>query len=342
MSCDNEEMQEAKYCRNEKLDVLRGIAIILVMLGHGVGLMIKKGLPHWRGYLLVYDMIYTFHMPLFFMISGYVYKCYNEKISKIIIKNVISLYVPYLFFNYLYWAERTIASVIFGLQLDRNDYPSGIKLLWMGDGATWFLLSMLLVKTVFGILDMCLSKATIVSIFSLLFWLSCIFPQNKLLEYLHWGIFFSIGYVISRWSVKKEWVNVIYVVCINMFLFGIERYILFGVDKFVKIFIGTSIFIMYMYIKNISHMGLLALFGRNSMVIYIVHGLSQYICYYAIVELFHIKVPIIVLGLIIILQILLAFLIIILFTRVRCLHWIQIIFYPYKYMIEKKGKMNSI
>lgn len=31
-------------CRNEKVDMLRGIAIILVMLGHGLDLVMKNGM----------------------------------------------------------------------------------------------------------------------------------------------------------------------------------------------------------------------------------------------------------------------------------------------------------
>lgn len=326
-------------CRNEKVDMLRGIAIILVMLGHGLDLVMKNGMASSSaggGYTLTYDVIYMFHMPLFFMISGYVYKSNNEKVLRIVMKNIISFYVPYLFLNYLYWAERLIASGIFGLQLARDDYPSGIRLLWMGDSLTWFLLSMMLVKIVFNILDTYTSDVLTVSVFSLLFWLSCIFPQYKLFYYLQWGIFFCVGYVIHRYSIDRKWVNIIYIVCVNLFLIGVDHYILLGLDKFVKIFVGISVFIIYMCFKNIPHSGFMALCGRNSIVIYIIHGLSQYVCYYVIVEVFHINASIIVLCLIIILQLLSAFSVIGLFTKVKYLQWMKIIFYPYKYLSEKK------
>lgn len=322
-------------CRNEKVDMLRGIAVILVLAGHGLGLVLNDE-GAGGGYAFAYDMIYAFHMPLFFMISGYVYKSNKEKVSKILIKNIIIFYIPYLFFNYLYWAERIIASRIFGLQLARNDYPSAIQLLWTGDSMTWFLLSMLLVKIVFNMLDIYASDVITLSVFSLLFWFSCIFPQNKLFYYLQWGIFFCVGYVIRRYFVDRKWMNIIYIACVNMFLIGVDRYILSGLDKFVKIFVGISIFIMYMSIENIPHNTFLALCGRNSMVIYMINGLSQFVCYYVIVEVIHIKAPIIVLCLIIILQLLLAFTMIGLFTKVKCLQWMQIIFYPYKYLSEKK------
>lgn len=146
-----------------------------------------------------------------------------------------------------------------------------------------------------------------------------------------------MGYVICRYSVDRKRVNIMLVACLNMLLIGVDRYISFGLDKFVKIFVGISIFIMYMCIKNIPHIDFLALCGRNSMVIYMINGLSQYVCYYVIVEMFNIKAPFVVLCFMIVLQLILAFSVIGLFTRVRCLRWIQIIFYPYKYMIEKNG-----
>ncbi len=49
------------------LDFVRAIAIVLVVLGHWR----PEGCPAW--YQDVYDVIYTFHMPVFLAISGYLY-----------------------------------------------------------------------------------------------------------------------------------------------------------------------------------------------------------------------------------------------------------------------------
>lgn len=46
--------------RDRSIDAAKGIAIILVVLGH-----VCTGIP-W-----LVKWIYSFHMPLFFMISGY-------------------------------------------------------------------------------------------------------------------------------------------------------------------------------------------------------------------------------------------------------------------------------
>lgn len=322
--------------RSEKIDILRGIAIILVMAGHGIGLLIQGGIIPFNIGMGCYDAIYTFHMPLFFMISGYVYKNNNEKVSNIIIKNVMTFYIPYLFLNYLYWTERIIASKVFGIQLMRNEYAGGLRLLWTGDGLTWFLLSMMAVKIVFNLLDTYMSDLYAYVVFSLLFWSSYILPQYRILHYLQWGVFFCLGYIMNKYSIEEKKKSILYVGSINMLLIGVDRYILCGLDGMVKIFIGVSVFIMYICIKKVPNIKLLAFCGKNSMVIYMIHGLSQYFCYYMIAEIFHMRVHFIILFLMIVLQLLLAFFIVELFTKVKYLHWIQFIFYPYKYIIEKR------
>ena len=49
--------------RKAYIDILKGILIILVVVGHAV-----------KGDTAVHQFIYWFHMPAFFMVSGYLYK----------------------------------------------------------------------------------------------------------------------------------------------------------------------------------------------------------------------------------------------------------------------------
>lgn len=70
--------------RLEVFDTLKGIGILLVVLGHSA---ICDEL---------HSAIYSFHMPLFFMISGYFY--YNQPIHSFINKTCSRLIIPWLFF----------------------------------------------------------------------------------------------------------------------------------------------------------------------------------------------------------------------------------------------------
>lgn len=77
--------------RLEEFDVLKGIGILLVVLGH-----CKISTP-------LYSIIYSFHMPLFIMVSGFFY--YLQAPGAFLKKTFMRLMVPWLFFvglNILY------------------------------------------------------------------------------------------------------------------------------------------------------------------------------------------------------------------------------------------------
>lgn len=55
--------------RYDELDLMKGIGIILVYLGHSFNL---KGLENNFIFSYLYNTISSFHMPLFFLISGFI------------------------------------------------------------------------------------------------------------------------------------------------------------------------------------------------------------------------------------------------------------------------------
>ena len=50
------------------IDALRGFAILLVIVGHLIQFNYSSGIEN-----PIFNIIYSFHMPLFFFISGYVH-----------------------------------------------------------------------------------------------------------------------------------------------------------------------------------------------------------------------------------------------------------------------------
>jgi len=80
------------------IDILKGIAIILVVMGH----MFSP----YKNYLdsSVNQIIYSVHMPLFFFLSGYVFRVDKEKhyLRRTITKRVLTLLLPFFCFSAVY------------------------------------------------------------------------------------------------------------------------------------------------------------------------------------------------------------------------------------------------
>lgn len=74
------------------LDIIKALAIILVVIGH----YIPDNAPMW--YVEIRNIIYTFHMPLFLFASGYIYQTYrrNTPISDFYRKKFNRLIIPYI------------------------------------------------------------------------------------------------------------------------------------------------------------------------------------------------------------------------------------------------------
>lgn len=75
--------------RIEWIDIAKGLGIVLVVIGHVVTTD------------MVHDTIFLFHMPLFFLLSGMVFKT-NEAWLPCMKKKFLHLMVPYLFFMVMF------------------------------------------------------------------------------------------------------------------------------------------------------------------------------------------------------------------------------------------------
>ena len=97
-----------EYNRLNHLDFLKGLAIFLVVMGHFLAWTFPSNVD--RGYypLFVKHVIYTFHMPLFFFVSGYLVDLKKKEWSlktgmQLIWKRFRSLLIPGGGFFVLLW-----------------------------------------------------------------------------------------------------------------------------------------------------------------------------------------------------------------------------------------------
>ena len=97
--------QIAARTREKWVDDVKVIACILVVVGHFFQSMVKASiLPDSGLYEWFITTVYYFHVPLFFICSGYLYQKYSKVNSvdswrRNIAKKVLALGVPYVTFS---------------------------------------------------------------------------------------------------------------------------------------------------------------------------------------------------------------------------------------------------
>ena len=134
--------------RKHYIDIARGVAIILVVMGHAVNEYSLNSEP-------LEKIIYSFHMPLFFIISGLVFRVKDgDTFPAFFKKRSKGLMLPYLLFAALITLANIAQSVILKAPsafFDLLKTKSGIihTLLLTNHGAfsnLWFLPSMLVAQ----------------------------------------------------------------------------------------------------------------------------------------------------------------------------------------------------
>lgn len=104
--------QIAVKTREKWVDDVKVIACILVVLGHFFQSMVKASImPDSDLYEWFITTIYYFHVPLFFICSGYLYQKYSKVNSvdswyRNVAKKVLALGVPYVTFSTATWVLK--------------------------------------------------------------------------------------------------------------------------------------------------------------------------------------------------------------------------------------------
>lgn len=128
--------------RENWVDIAKGIGIILVVMGHACCPMIPHGI------------IYSFHMPLFFFLSGlFICKQCKYEFLLYLKKNFRSLLLPYFYFNLISIAFYYSMSVIFHKELLEGSVTDNIVGIFIGmrfgspyHHVLWFLPCLFLAK----------------------------------------------------------------------------------------------------------------------------------------------------------------------------------------------------
>ena len=134
-------MQAKAENRNQFVDIMRGIAMLLVVLGHT---MTGCTVDSQKSFL--FNIIWSLQMPLFILISGYVTK-YSRPISdgkelwKYVKRRTVAYMLPWAVWSFL------VRGIIFG----ENSFLNVKHLLWNMDSGYWFLATIWTISMIFGV-----------------------------------------------------------------------------------------------------------------------------------------------------------------------------------------------
>ena len=282
--------------RLKYIDTLRGLAILLVVIGHAIG-----GVPAEYGggsENLVWKIIYSFHMPLMFIVSGMVALDWRvvsaDVVRERIHKNILGIYIPYLVWGYVYWG----VSVLFYAGDYTGTVNDGWKLPWDNSAwpMGWFLLVLFAIKmidvllqVVLGWIDVSLRVYVELVLWTIAF---IIFRNTEVwlwANVVKYGLFFTIGRGLREWKLTD----------------GLEDFKLFTREK-----------------------SALRELGQRSMAVYIIH---PYVLVPVRIAMLHIGITSIW-GILVVEAVAFSLVMNLCFRLMDRRFWVDALFYPTKYM----------
>lgn len=186
--------------RNNYFDFIKGIAIILVVFGHciqyGSGILFIANEDYYDD--VIFKLIYSFHMPLFALISGYFfYKSVRKSSFKgIIWKQCTMIGIPVISWNLLYYIVITSAKIFLGRdEFGFQTIKDGIKSIWIN---LWFLWIILLLSLIVIVIHWCFKDNVIGYI--LILAITLLLPDNYNFCYVGFLYpFYILGYFSNNW-----------------------------------------------------------------------------------------------------------------------------------------------
>lgn len=268
--------------------IAKGLAIILVVMGHYLP---DQAPAYWR---VINKTIYAFHMPLFFVLSGFLYTHERDTWSQLIRQKVTRLLYPFFSIAAIFFFIKSIAAIFFSL-----DHPVEIKsLLWLLINPVrsympllWFVHTLFFIFMIYPLLRRYLIKGNL-SIFLVFLLINTLFwtdgPTLFSNPFLHIP-FFVFGVALRENSRLRSWVlsgnwlsSVLWLSLFILMLFVGNRADVEGVIRYpYKVLIGTlgtlmaantALFIASLRLQN-GVRAILMTIGYHSMTIYLFHTL---------------------------------------------------------------------
>lgn len=265
------------------IDYLKAFACFLVVLGHLLQSFQKANIDNYTNITnFINWFIYLFHMPLFIMISGFLY-CKREKINtfceykKFVIKKIVNLMVPYVAFYLIFVGINMLFSNSVNTSLGIDNL---IGIINNPIAPYWYLYAITSIFIFIPILEkICnYNKKIVFSILIILKILS-FFMNIKLYfidSIIEFGIYFYLGKFISMENINKS--NLYSLVCIMLYIIIALLYYFIANDvnnclnEFIRLLLSLGgIYVFVQSFKNVQKSKILDTFKNYTFQIYLMH-----------------------------------------------------------------------
>ena len=308
----------------QEIDMLKGIAIIMVLLGHAV-IRFPINLHEVLITKTIYDWVETTHMPLFFLVSGF---CFSYKSDKgywqLIKKKIYRILIPYLVFNAIDVIPRAALSFLVNRPKSLSESITSILLY---GGEYWFLYSLFLVFLLFPLIDKMIRNNKALQIAAVIVCVILKFipglPEVILIKRtVYHLLYFVIGYVlkqnISFDRIRIAIINskvisiIITLLCVVCWIAVIPTYVqdynqIYGIGLACVGIIWSTIIVVLMRWENERYW--LAEFGKYSLQLYLLNGYTLVLSRTIMVKVLHCNTPVLIVFVNLVVTLLLGYII---------------------------------
>lgn len=256
------------------ISISRTFGIVLVVLGHAITGADAENDIFGK---IILTIISSFHMPLFFIISGYLfYKHINEVQLKSFIKNkIFDLLVPYTLMSTVYCLLGRITND------DIYTLKALTKCLYRPISHFWFLYVLFFVSlfsfAFLKLLQIDLNKIFVINIillvtinaFKINLW-QYDFPIYKIIYY---NLFFFVGCLLNKHKYNGKIDSKFLIITFIIYIFGVLIIYFEKNNIFVDISCAVSGSLILFNLSNRLNAKFLIYIGNNTMPIYLVHSL---------------------------------------------------------------------
>ena len=276
--------------RLEWIDLAKGIAIICIIFGHAM---------EWADStigvkLLLLPAVYSFTVPLFFFLSGYVFFVKNITFVQHLKKKSKGILIPYAFFAFAYVCADAVKIYLLNTK-DDISVLGGIKQFIIQEHYThlWFLAVLFLVEVIaYWICK--IEKKTVIAVIAVVFAAVALLHYRYIKTWLPWSIdeipyampFFLLGYVVKEAKIDDKLFDfklfpVYILISIASTFINSKINPEFTYINMWKLYFGTlllfyisavaAIFGIIAICKKVKHARMTKYIGKNSLVYYGLH-----------------------------------------------------------------------